>query len=155
MAKLLYSLLLFLLLAFTANAMQDTKTKQFTTVKTTISIDWLIGALGIALLRGRKRKTKRKKQSKVGKWLRNIAGYVMFGIGGVFAGVMFICCFILAAPIYGSNLPNIPFYSILAIILGLLLVAVVSYGLANLFFYFGKLLLKDEVDYSIPFPEFN
>lgn len=155
MAKLLYSLLLFLLLAFTANAMQDTKTKQFTTVKTTISIDWLIGALGIALLRGRKRKTKRKKQSKVGKWLRNIAGYIMFGIGGVFAGVMFICCFIVAGLSQVGYIPNPPLGSTFAFGLGVLLLALASCGLANLFFYFGKLLLKDEGDYSVPFPEFN
>ncbi len=70
MAKLLCSLLLCLLFVFTANAMQDTKTKQFTTFKTTISIDWLIIELGAILLGVKRRKIKRKRQSKVGKWLR-------------------------------------------------------------------------------------
>jgi hypothetical protein len=155
MLKLFFCFLLFFLLAFTANAMQDTKTKQFTTVKTTIAIDWLIGVFGIASLRVRKRKTKRRKQSKLGKWLRNIAGYLMFGIGGIFAVVAFICWFIAAGLANGGSIPNPPLGSMLAFGLAILLLAFASLGLANLFFYFGKLLLKDEGDYSIRFPELH
>ncbi len=153
MTKLLLYLLLFFLLAFTANAMQATK--QLITTHTNIPIDWLIGGLAVFLLGVKKRKTKRKKQNKVGKWLRNIAGYIMFGIGGVFAGVMFICCFIVAGLSQVGYIPNPPLGSTFAFGLGVLLLALASCGLANLFFYFGKLLLKDEGDYSISFPEFK
>ncbi len=151
--KLFFCFLFFLLLTFPAHAMQETK--QLVTTTTPISIDWLVTGLGIVLLGVKKRKIKRKKQSKVGKWLRKIAGYLCFGIGGIFAAIMFISCLILAAPAYGTNYPHLPFGSVLLVILILFLVAAASFGLANLFFYFGKLLLEEKGDYSIPFPEFK